>query len=132
MRVLLVEDHDDTRRVLTRLLRHWGFDVVPVENLSNGLGLLEHETFEAVVSDIALPDGTGYALIKEAKRRSAGILGVALSAYGSELDIHLGREAGFDRHLTKPFDGHELRSLLEERSAQTAQKADSSKSTGLL
>jgi len=118
MRVLLVEDHQDTREVLARLLEHWGFDVVPVENLQKGLGSLEEGTFEAVVSDISLPDGEGYELIKEAKRREQSILGVALSAHASEVDRQRGEMAGFDRYLTKPFDGWELRSILEERCAQ--------------
>lgn len=118
MRVLLVEDHRDTREVLARLLEHWGFDVVPVENLQKGLGSLEQGTFEAVVSDISLPDGEGYDLIKEAKRREKSILGVALSAHASEVDRQRGEMAGFDRYLTKPFDGWELRSILEERCAQ--------------
>ena len=117
MRVLLVEDHQDTREVLARLLEHWGFDVVPVENLEKGLGTLEKESFGAVVSDISLPDGEGYTLIEEAKRREQSILGIALSAHASELDMERGKEAGFDRYLTKPFDGWELRSILEERCA---------------
>lgn len=118
MRVLLVEDHRDTREVLARLLEHWGFDVVPVENLQKGLGFLKKESFGAVVSDISLPDGEGYTLIEEAKRREQSILGIALSAHASELDRQRGKIAGFDRYLTKPFDGWELRSILEERCAQ--------------
>jgi len=126
MRVLLVEDHQDTREVLARLLEHWGFDVVPVENLQKGLGSLEEGTFEAVVSDISLPDGEGYELIKEAKRREQSILGVALSAHASEVDRQRGEMAGFDRYLTKPFDGWELRSILEERCAQNEGRSRSS------
>lgn len=118
MRVLLVEDHRDTREVLARLLKHWGFDVVPAENLQKGLGSLDKGSFGAVVSDISLPDGEGYTLIEEAKRREQGILGIALSAHSSEADRQRGKAAGFDRYLTKPFDGWELRSILEERSAQ--------------
>ena len=126
MRVLLVEDHQDTREVLARLLEHWGFDVVPVENLQKGLGSLEEGMFEAVVSDISLPDGEGYELIKEAKRREQSILGVALSAHASEVDRQRGEMAGFDRYLTKPFDGWELRSILEERCAQNEGRSRSS------
>ena len=118
MRVLLVEDHRDTREVLARLLEHWGFDVVPAENLEKGLGSLKKEFFGAIVSDISLPDGEGYTLIEEAKRRQQSILGIALSAHASELDMQRGKIAGFDRYLTKPFDGWELRSILEERSAE--------------
>ena len=118
MRVLLVEDHRDTREVLARLLEHWGFDVVSVENLQKGLGSLEQGSFEAIVSDISLPDGEGYALIQEAKRREQDILGIALSAHASEVDRQRGKRAGFDRYLSKPFDGWELRSILEERCAQ--------------
>ena len=115
MRILLVEDHNDTRHVLTRLLTHWGFDVSAAENLKAGLNQLETEPIDAIVSDIGLPDGTGYALISEARRQGKNMLAIALSGFGFPTEVQVAKQTGFDHHLSKPFDCQELRSLLEER-----------------
>ena len=111
-RILIVEDHEHTRHVLKRLLQRWGFDVSSAPTLENGLSFLEAEPFDAIVSDIALPDGTGYALVREAKRRCKHVLAIALSGYSFSGDIKIGKMSGFDYHLIKPVDCHQLRSIL--------------------
>ena len=115
MRILLVEDHQDTRQVLARLLTHWGFDVAPAETLKRGLDELKGPPFDVILSDIGLPDGTGYALINEARRRSNDVLAIALSGFGFPTEKELSLRSGFDHHLTKPFDCQQLRTLLEEK-----------------
>ena len=115
MRILIVEDHEHTRHVLKRLLQRWGFDVASAPTLQNGLSFLEAEPFDAIVSDIALPDGTGYALVREAKRRWKHVLAIALSGYSLPGDINIARLSGFDYHLTKPVDCQQLRSILPAR-----------------
>ncbi len=115
MRILLVEDHNDTRHVLTRLLTHWGFEVSAAENLQAGLNQLETQPIDAIVSDIGLPDGTGYALISEARRQGKNMLAIALSGFGFPTEVKLSKQTGFDHHLSKPFDCQELRSLLEAK-----------------
>jgi len=110
-RLLLVEDHADTREILANLLRRWGFEVDTADSVQRALDLLV-EPFDAIIADIGLPDGTGYAVISEAKQRRKAVLGIALSAYGSPSDIQVGKLAGFDHHLTKPFDCERIRSLL--------------------
>jgi CheY-like chemotaxis protein len=65
-----------------------------------------------VVSDIGLPDGDGYALMKEL-RHHYGLRGIALTGYGMEDDIERGRDAGFVAHLTKPVDVHKLAAVLK-------------------
>jgi hypothetical protein len=75
MRILVVEDHEDTRQVLMRLLQHWGFTVITARTLQSGLRFLQTERFDAIVSDIALPDGTGYVACQRGEapsERSAG------------------------------------------------------------
>ena len=123
MRILLVEDHNDTRHVLTRLLTHWGFDVSAAENLQAGLIQLETQPIDAIVSDIGLPDGTGYALISEARRQGKTMLAIALSGFGFPTEVKLSKQTGFDHHLSKPFDCQELRSLLEQKIAHRSADA---------
>src|SRR6266704_329925 len=115
MRILVVEDHRPTRQVLTRLLTRWGFDVAPADNLQSGLNQLETDPIDVILSDIALPDGTGYALVSEARRRGKQVLAIALSGYAYPSDVRIAKLTGFDHHLSKPCDCHYLRTILEDR-----------------
>ena len=124
MRILLVEDHGDTRQVLTRLLTHWGYDVTPAASLKHGLDQLDN-AIDVILSDIGLPDGTGYALISEARRRGKDVLAIALSAFGYSTDLQIAKLTGFDHHLSKPFDCQQLRTLLEEGSTRKRPPRDS-------
>ena len=68
LRILLVEDHDDTRRVLARLLTHFGHHISVAVGVDDALEIFRAHQFDVVLSDIGLPDGTGYEVISEAKR----------------------------------------------------------------
>lgn len=113
LRILLVEDHRDTRQTLARLLQHFGHDIFVAENTRTALEILASRTFDVVLSDIGLPDGSGYDVISEAKRRQR-VTGIALTGFGTKQDIKKSKRAGFDFHLTKPVDFQELRSVLAE------------------
>lgn len=116
MRILVVEDHADTRNVLTGLLTRWGHEVSPAGTLKSGLDRLNSEPpVDAIVSDIALPDGTGYALISEARRKGQRILAIALSGYAYPSDVRIAKLTGFDHHLSKPCDCGYLRTILQQR-----------------
>jgi CheY-like chemotaxis protein len=67
----------------------------------------------AIISDIGLPDSSGYELVREAKQRQS-LKGIALSGFGTEEDVRRSMEAGFDYHLTKPVNFQDLRSLLQK------------------
>jgi CheY-like chemotaxis protein len=112
MHVLLVEDHEETRTILTRLLAHWGYDVVAADSVRSALDFLANFRFDALVSDIGLPDGDGLQVVAAAKKMHAPTIAVALSAYGEAADREAGQRAGFDHYLTKPFDAHRLRCAL--------------------
>ncbi|HJT44884.1 MAG TPA: response regulator [Chthoniobacterales bacterium] len=117
MRILVVEDHRDTRQVLVGLLTRWGYVVSATDTLKGGLELLNSEpAVDVIVSDIALPDGTGYALISEARRHGKRVLGIALSGYTYPADVRVSKLTGFDHHLSKPCDCNSLRQILEQRS----------------
>jgi len=113
LRLLLVDDHADTRRILSRLLGKCGHEVSTADCGESALRLMETERFDVIVSDIGLPDTSGYELVREAKRRQP-VQGIALSGFGMEEDVRRSLEAGFDYHLTKPVEFHELRSLLQK------------------
>jgi len=114
MRILIVEDHDDTRDALERFLSRCGYGVAVAADLRTALNLLQSQPFDAVVSDIALPDGTGYALISEARRRGITALAIALTAYSYPRGAEEPKVTGFDYYLKKPLDCVKLRNLLRE------------------
>jgi CheY-like chemotaxis protein len=113
MNILVVEDHEDTRHVLAQVLSRKGFDVTTADNVQDGLDLLRNKRFAAIVSDIMLPDGTGYGLMSEARRHGFDALAVALTAYGYPADVNEPKLTGFDYHLRKPIDCDRLVAILE-------------------
>ena len=124
LQLLLVEDHESTLRVLTRLLRKEGHEVVAVTTIAEAVAAAEGHQFDLVISDLGLPDGTGAELMGRL-RSSHGLKGIALSGYGMEEDIERSREAGFITHLTKPVDFHQLQRALDEFGRSCAgRKAD--------
>ena len=113
LQILIVEDHGDTRRVLTGLLGHFGHSISAADTVKSAMAFLKAKRFDAVVSDLGLPDGSGFDVIREAKRRQH-LTGVALTARGEWEDVQQGRAAGFDYHLTKPVDFSQLRGVLAQ------------------
>lgn len=113
LRLLLVEDHEPTLQILTRLLTRAGHQVVSASTSAAALAAAAAGTFDLVVSDIGLPDGTGIELMQQL-REAYGLTGIALSGYGMDEDLVRSREAGFALHLTKPVDFSQLERALRE------------------
>jgi CheY-like chemotaxis protein len=113
LRILLVEDHRDTRHTLSRLLTYFGHQISVADNTRSALEIMASEKFDVVLCDIGLPDGSGYEVIAQAKQKRP-VKAVAITGFGTDEDIRRGKEAGFDFHLVKPVDFHELRSVLDK------------------
>jgi CheY-like chemotaxis protein len=112
LRILMVEDHGETRDVLADLLRHIGHEVAVAASVSAGVQAINADRFDVILSDIGLPDGSGYSLLAQAREKQPAIRAIALTGFVTEQDVRFSREAGFDFHLTKPLDFHELRTVL--------------------
>jgi CheY-like chemotaxis protein len=109
-RVLLVEDHADTREVLGRLLTSLGCTVTAAASVKEAIEAADRQKFDLLLSDIGLPDGTGVDVMKHIGARHS-LKGIALSGYGQDEDVRRSRDAGFATHLTKPVN---LQTLHEE------------------
>jgi CheY-like chemotaxis protein len=118
MQVLIVEDNPDSRETLKRYLTRRDYDVAAAGDVRTGIHLLNEKRFDAIISDIALPDGTGYTLLSEARRRGIRALGIAISGYPYPSDVSESGVTGFDYHLTKPIDCNHLCSLLKKGCVQ--------------
>jgi len=99
IRILLVEDHEPTRKTLALLLMRRRYEVVAAASIAEALA--QRRNFHVLISDIGLPDGNGCDLMIEMRKR-ASIQGIALTGFGMEEDIARSQEAGFLMHLTKP------------------------------
>jgi PAS domain S-box-containing protein len=107
LKILVVEDHPDTAQVLARLLGASGYAVKTAHTATAALQLASKEPFDVIVSDIGLPDATGYELMREIKDRYS-IKGIAMSGYGMDEDLRKSREAGFSDHIVKPANVAQL------------------------
>ena len=106
--------------MLSGLLQHCGFDTVSANSVGEGLKLLAQTRVDVLLSDLGLPDGNGLDLVAEAKKLQPGLVAIALTARSSEQDFEQGQRAGFDHYLTKPFDFHQLRTILNSRRGSAA------------
>src|SRR5262249_36636151 len=111
-RVLFVEDHADTALAARELLAELSCDVVAASSFQEALAAAESSRFDLVLSDLGLPDGHGFDLMRHLRDRY-GLAGIAITGYGMEEDIRRGREAGFVDHLVKPITFETLAAAIE-------------------
>ena len=114
--ILLVEDHEDTARVLGRILRSAGFEVTHAGKIADARALAASRRFDLLISDLGLPDGSGLDLMK-VLRDAQGLKGIALSGFGTDEDVAASAAAGFAAHLTKPVDWDRLRVEIDRLTA---------------
>jgi CheY-like chemotaxis protein len=112
LRVLIVEDHFDTRMSMEILLRRARHYVQSAETAQEALAQAASDNFDVVITDIGLPDMNGIELMKQLRERH-GLQGIATSGYsdGEELQA---AQSEFLHHLTKPIRMEQLRELLAE------------------
>jgi hypothetical protein len=120
-RILLVEDHEDTARVLRRILEHAGYRVTHGGTVAAARAAAGADRFDLVISDLGLPDGSGLDLMRFL-RAHYGLSGIALSGFGTEDDLAASSAAGFAEHLTKPADWPQLRAAIERLLASRVAK----------
>ena len=120
LQILLVEDHGDTARILSRLLRNQGHEVRTAGDLKTALKLSREWEFDLLISDLGLPDGNGRDLMSQLRFIRPTIPGIAISGFGTEEDIHLSQEAGFEEHLVKPVSIPALRAAIQRITSRAA------------
>ena len=118
-RVLVVDDHADTCTGMKMMLERRGYDISVAHSAEQAIQKAGEEHFDLLISDIGLPDRSGYELMRELRERK-GLRGIALSGFGMDHDVSKARDAGFAEHLTKPINFDRLdaviRQLLESKS----------------
>jgi|SRR5205085_4128590 len=122
--ILLVEDHDDTRRAFAGLLRNWGHEVSTCDSSARGLAFLNAREVDVIVSDIGLPDQDGYQFISKVRQTDSDVTAIAISAYFTASDRRRVREAGFDMYFPKPVDLLTLRLVLARLNSRPHREGD--------
>ncbi|MES2631819.1 MAG: response regulator [Pseudomonadota bacterium] len=118
-RLLLVEDNIDAAETLAQLLEFYGYRVTHADTCAKALELARSQDFDAVLTDLGLPDGSG---IDVGQALSDRMPVVALSGYGAATDLRRSALAGFAGHLVKPADPQTVHQSLQ--AALAARKAD--------
>jgi CheY-like chemotaxis protein len=106
--VLVVEDNPDARDLIEHVLRRYGASVSAADSARSALRIVENTPPDVLLSDIGLPEMSGYTLLKkirelELKKRLPTIPAIAMTAFKGVDDLHKSLSAGFQFHLAKPF-----------------------------
>jgi CheY-like chemotaxis protein len=119
IRVLLVEDDNDTREVMQFMLERWGADVTAASSVREALEMMERRPPTIIISDIAMPEEDGYVLIRKMHARGLRIPAVALTAFSRAHDREHALTAGFHAHLSKPIDADVFRTTIARLTARS-------------
>ena len=113
--ILVVDDNRDSADSLVTAFSVLGHDAVAAYGGDEALRRLDEVAPTLLVLDLSMPNMDGYALARAIRARAAfaTVPIVALSGFGSDADRTKSREAGFDRHVLKPFDLADLERMVE-------------------
>src|SRR5213079_3175902 len=112
LRILLVDDHQDTCEALEKLLVRRGHLVAATHNVRSAMESAVRNQFDLLISDVSLPDGTGMDLLMQLRAIST-MPGIAISGFGNNGDVEKSLQAGFTEHLVKPVKLEKLEAAIE-------------------
>lgn len=107
MKLFVLEDDAAIGMGLSYSLKNEGYDVTVAKNVKSAYEILNKETFSLYILDLTLPDGSGYDVCREIKKRG-DLPVIFLTAYDDEVNVVMGLELGADDYISKPFRVKEL------------------------
>jgi signal transduction histidine kinase/CheY-like chemotaxis protein len=113
LRILLVDDNADTLGTMQWLLTFRGMQVTTAMGVREALGTASKAKYDLMISDIGLPDGSGYELVEKMQQLQP-LPAIALSGYGTDSDVKRSLKAGFTAHLVKPVSFEHLEKVIAE------------------
>jgi len=116
LKIFIVENHADTLKYLRIYLEEMGHQVFEARNMTEAVDAIPECCCDVLISDIGLPDGDGWSLLKtlQAGARNVPRFAIAMSGFGMSADRSRSRAAGYREHLMKPFDPENLDELLRK------------------
>jgi PAS domain S-box-containing protein len=124
--IVVVEDHADSRELMRATLERAGAAVAVFDRSATALEACAKMRPSAVVADIGLPGEDGYDFIRKVRRHPGALQtvpAIAVTAYATSGDRSLALEAGFQRHLSKPFDPNELIDAIHQVTGRRARRS---------
>jgi YesN/AraC family two-component response regulator len=113
--ILVVDDEEDVRRALVRVLRREGYEIVAASSGPEALALLQRSSIDIIVTDQMMPEMTGLEFLVEAKRVQPSAIRIILTGYADfEVVKAAINDAEIYRFLTKPWDDDDLRLTLRQ------------------
>ena len=114
--VLLVEDDDDSRKLLGTMVKHYGAKVTSTKSAAKALEVFENEVPDVIISDIGMPDQDGYELIRKLRalpvEKGGNIPAIALTGYASRKDRERALNSGYNQHIAKPIEQADMISAI--------------------
>ena len=114
LKILLVENHEDTLVYLAKYMKRRGHEVLSTRNMQQAIEVISTTPVHVLISDIGLPDGDGWELMREVQKINPPFYGIAMSGFGMRSDREKSLQAGYKHHLIKPFMPEELDVILDE------------------
>lgn len=115
--IVVVEDHADTAEALRQFLSTIGYKVYIAPDVASARGLAKAVEFDVLLSDLRLPDGTGWELMEELSAEHP-IRALAMSGHNTREDVERSRRVGFLDHIAKPFSLDKLGAALDRAVAK--------------
>jgi CheY-like chemotaxis protein len=116
LRVLLVEDDEDSRKLLETMLKRYGAEVTSCSSVRLALASFEEKPPDILISDIAMPEQDGYDLLRKIRalppERGGDVAAIAVSGYATRRDRERALAGGYQLHLAKPVEQSELVSAI--------------------
>ena len=121
LRIFVVENHPDTLLYLTMYLESLGHTVTSAGTVKEAREAFSQKEYDVLISDIGLPDGDGWELLRQVQTRlTRPLFAVAMSGFGLNADHVRSKDAGYRHHLLKPFEPAELNVILDEAAHELA------------
>lgn len=108
MRILLVEDEEEIRKIINMNLVMEGYEVVTADNGMKALEIAQNQHFDIIILDVMLPELDGFQICEQVRLRNSKVGIIIVSAKDTSQDRITGLKLGADDYLTKPFNLEEL------------------------
>jgi len=121
-RILVIDDEESVRSVLSRILSQVNHQVTVAKDGGEGLQLFKEKEFDIVLTDLGMPDMSGWDVCRAIKKLRARIPVGMITGWGMELDQTKKEESGLDFVIPKPFDFHQILKVVDETMESTEKR----------
>ena len=108
MRILVVEDEEQIRKIIRLNLEIEGFEVISTDNGRKAIEIADNQHFDIIILDVMLPEVNGFQICEQIRLRNSKVGIIIVSAKDTSSDRIMGLKYGADDYLTKPFNLEEL------------------------